>query len=241
MPVEVRDRLIVALDVSDLGQADRLMDQLQGLLTTYKIGSQLFTAAGPRSVEHVRKRGGRAFLDLKFHDIPNTVAAAVREAVGLGCFMVNVHAAGGSAMLKAAAEAAAESARSLSVARPLLLAVTVLTSLDRSLLHRELNIPLSVEAQVLHLAGLAKGAGLDGCVASPQEARLLRRSFGREWVIVTPGIRPAGSAGDDQARSLTPGEALRAGADYLVVGRPITQAANPAEAARAILDELART
>ena len=240
MPTNPRDRLIVALDVPDLSQADHLMDQLQGLVTTYKIGSQLFTAAGPRSVEHVRKRDGRVFLDLKFHDIPTSVAGAVREAVGLGCLMVNVHASGGSAMLGAAAEAVAEAARTLSVPRPLVLAVTVLTSLDRAALQRELNVPLSVEVQVLHLAGLAKAAGLDGCVASAQEARLLRRSLGKDWVIVAPGIRPAGSPGDDQARSLTPGDALRAGADYLVVGRPITQATDPAAAAQDVIEEMAR-
>ena len=245
MRTDPRDRLIVALDVADLARAEQLMDRLQGLVTTYKVGSQLFTAAGPAAVESVRKRGGRVFLDLKFHDIPTTVAGAVREAVGLGCFMVNVHAAGGSAMLRAAAEAAAEAARALSVARPLLLAVTVLTSLDRAALQRELNVPLAVEGQVLHLAGLAKAAGLDGCVASAQEARLLRGALGREWVIVTPGIRPSraptegGSATDDQARSLTPAEAIRAGADYLVVGRPITQAEDPASAAQAIIQELA--
>lgn len=240
MPAEPRDRLIVALDVADLAQAERLLDRLQGLVTTYKVGSQLFTSVGPAAVECVRKRGARVFLDLKFHDIPTTVAGAVREAVGLGCFMVNVHATGGSAMLRAGAEAAVEAARTLSVSRPLLLAVTVLTSLDRSVLQRELNIPLSVEGQVLHLAGLAKAAGLDGCVASPQEARLLRGAFGREWVIVTPGIRPEGSGTDDQARSLTPGQALRAGADYLVIGRPITRAPDPAAAARAVIEEMNR-
>lgn len=240
MPAEPRDRLIVALDVADLAQAERLLDQLQGLVTTYKVGSQLFTAAGPAAVECVRKRGGRVFLDLKFHDIPTTVAGAVREAVGLGCVMVNVHASGGSVMMRAAAEAAAEAARILSVPPPLLLAVTVLTSLDRAALQRELNVPLSVEGEVLHLASLAQAAGLNGCVASPHEARLLRRALGSGWVIVTPGIRPAGSSWDDQARSLTPGEAIRAGADYLVVGRPITQPPDPAVAARAILEELDR-
>lgn len=240
MAAEARDRLIVALDVADLTQAERLLDCLQGVVTTFKVGSQLFTSVGPTAVECVRKRGGRVFLDLKFHDLPTTVAGAVREAVGLGCFMVNVHAAGGSLMLRAAAEAASEAARSHGISRPLLLAVTVLTSLDRSTLQRELNIPLAVDGQVLHLAGLAKAAGLDGCVASPQEARLLRGVFGPQWVIVTPGIRPAGSGVDDQARSLTPGEAIRAGADYLVVGRPITQATDPTAAAQAILEEMVR-
>ena len=142
-------------------------------------------------------------------------------------------------MMRAAAEAASEAARTLSVPPPLLLAVTVLTSLDRAALQRELNVPLSVEGEVLHLASLAQAAGLDGCVASPHEARLLRRALGSGWVIVTPGIRPAGSSLDDQARSLTPGEAIRAGADYLVVGRPITQADDPASAARVIIEELA--
>ena len=235
-----RDRLIVALDVESCGQAAALLDRLQGVVSRYKIGSQLFTASGPAAVDLVQKRGGSVFLDLKFHDIPATVAGAVREATRLGVGMLNVHAAGGSPMLRAAAAAAGQAARDFNLPRPLCLAVTVLTSLDRAALHQELNVPLSVEGQVLHLAGLAKAAGLDGSVCSPQEIRAIRNAFGREWVIVTPGVRPARSGHDDQARVATPEAALRAGADFLVIGRPITQAPDPAAAAATIVETLAR-
>jgi orotidine-5'-phosphate decarboxylase len=238
--LDPKNRLIVALDVPSLDEATHLLDRLRGVVGTYKIGSQLFTACGPAAVELVQKRGCSVFLDLKFHDIPNTVAGAVREAVRLGVFMLNVHASGGSPMLKAAAETAREAARKLNVAKPLCLAVTVLTSLDRALLQRELNVPLSVEGHVLHLAQLAKTAGLDGSVCSPQEIKTVRNALGREWVIVTPGVRPAGSGAGDQARVATPEAAISAGADYLVVGRPITAAPDPKAAATEILDLIAR-
>lgn len=231
-----KDRLIVALDVETLGQAERLIDRLSGVVTAFKVGSQLFTAAGPQAIELVQKRGGRVFLDLKYHDIPSTVAGAVREAARLGVFMLNVHAAGGLAMLKAAAETRRVEGKAV----PILLAVTVLTSLDRAALQRELNVPLSVEAQALHLAQLAEAAGLDGCVASPQEVRLLRNALGRKWVIVTPGVRPAGTERWDQARIATPEAAVAAGADYLVVGRPILKARDPAGAAAAIIEAISR-
>jgi len=231
-----KDRLIVALDVETLGQAERLVDRLSGMVTAFKVGSQLFTAAGPQAIELVQKRGGRVFLDLKYHDIPSTVAGAVREAARLGVFMLNVHAAGGLAMLKAAAETRRVEGKAV----PILLAVTVLTSLDRAALQRELNVPLSVEAQALHLAQLAEAAGLDGCVASPEEVRLLRNALGRKWVIVTPGVRPAGTERGDQARIATPEAAVAAGADYLVVGRPILKARDPAGAAAAIIEAISR-
>jgi orotidine-5'-phosphate decarboxylase len=231
-------RLIVALDVESLAQAEALMDRLDGLVTRYKIGSQLFTAAGPAAVEAVRKRGAEVFLDLKFHDIPNTVAGAAREATRAGVFMFNVHASGGRAMMRAAAEAAKATAGELRVRRPLVIAVTVLTSLDRATLHGELGVASSVEGHVLRLCDLARDAGLDGNVASPQEISLIRNALGRDWVIVTPGVRPAGAARDDQSRVATPGAAARAGAHYLVVGRPITAAPEPARAAEAILAEM---
>ena len=204
-----KDRLIVALDVGTLDEAAALLDRLQGVVGAWKIGSQLFTASGPTAAELVQKRGGSVFLDLKFHDIPSTVAGAVREATRLGVFMLNVHASGGSPMLKAAAEAARQAAREFSVPKPLCLAVTVLTSLDRALLQRELNVPLSVEGHVIHLAGLARAAGLDGSICSPQETRAVRNALGREWVIVTPGVRPTGSEAGDQARVSTPEKAIR--------------------------------
>jgi orotidine-5'-phosphate decarboxylase len=237
VPAEA-DKLLVALDVASLAEAEKLLERLAGVLTGCKIGSQLFTAAGPAAVERAQKRGFRVFLDLKYHDIPNTVARAAREATRLGVFMLNVHGSGGVAMMRAAAEAAGAAAKEFGVARPICLGVTVLTSLDRRALEREVGVPTTVEGHVLHLAGLAREAGLDGCVASPQEIRPLRLAMGRGFTIVTPGIRPA-TREDDQVRTATPGAALRAGADYLVVGRPITGAPDPAAAARAILDELA--
>ena len=245
------DRLLVALDVESLRDAEALLGRLDGIVTGCKIGTQLFTAAGPAAVETARKRGFRVFLDLKFHDIPNTVAGAVREATRLGVLMLDVHASGGVAMMRAAAEAATKAAQDFAVPRPLVLGVTVLTSLDRRALQREVGVTASVDAHVLHLADRAREAGLDGCVASPREIRTLRLALGPEWVVVTPGIRTsspeggsrppqdsAGSRADDQARVATPRQARAAGADYVVVGRPITAAPDPAAAAAAILKEL---
>jgi orotidine-5'-phosphate decarboxylase len=234
---DARDRILVALDVDSPKEADALLDRLAGAVTGVKVGSQLFTAAGPAAVEAALKRGFRVFLDLKFHDIPNTVAGAVREATRLGVFMVNVHAGGGRAMMRAASEAAAKAATEFKVNRPLCLGVTVLTSLDGRALATELGVHANVPAHVLRLADHARAAGLDGCVASPHEIGLLRRALGAAWVIVTPGIRPA-AANDDQARVATPSAAVRAGADYLVIGRPITAAPDPAAAVTAIVTSL---
>jgi orotidine-5'-phosphate decarboxylase len=238
MPTDPKDRLIVALDVDTLPAALLLVERLDGLVTRFKIGSQLFTAAGPGAVEAVRKRDGEVFLDLKYHDIPNTVAGAAREATRLGVFMFNVHASGGVAMMRAAAEATASAAKGPGSRRPLVVAVTVLTSLDRAALSRELAVSSSVEGHVLHLCGLARDAGLDGCVAAAHEIRAIRNQFGSSWVIVTPGVRPAGSVAGDQSRIATPRAAAGAGAHYLVVGRPITAAEDPAKAAQAIVEEI---
>ena len=238
MPSDPKDRLIVALDVDSVDRAVGLVDALAGQVTRFKIGSQLFTAFGPSAVEAVRKRGGEVFLDLKFHDIPNTVDGAAREAVRLGVFMFNVHASGGRAMMRAAAHGAAEAAQTLGLARPLVIAVTVLTSLDRATLGSELHVASSVEGHVLHLCGLAREAGLDGNVASPNEIRAIRNAMGPRWAIVTPGVRPAGDERQDQSRVGTPRAAAEAGADYLVVGRPITAAPDPAKAAAAVLAEM---
>ena len=232
------DRLLVALDVERLDEADALLDRLEGTIGGCKIGSQLFTAAGPAAIEHALKRGYRVFLALKYHDIPNTVTGAVREATRLGVFMLNVHASGGAAMMRAAATAATKAAADFSARRPICLGVTVLTSLDRRALETEVGVAGTVRAHVLRLAEGARAAGLDGCVASAQEIGLLRGALGRDWVIVTPGIRPA-DRDDDQARIATPEAAIRAGADYLVVGRPITAAPDPVAAARSILDAVA--
>ena len=232
------DRLVVALDTDTLGAAVGLVERLTPLVTRFKIGSQLFTAAGPAAVEAVQKRGGLVFLDLKFHDIPNTVAGAAREATRMGVFMFNVHASGGLSMMRAAAEATARAAAELSVPRPAVIAVTVVTSLDRAALSRELGVPSSVEGHVLRLCRLAQAAGLDGCVASPHEIRSIRNNLGGEWIIVTPGVRPAGADAGDQSRIATPGAAARAGARYLVVGRPISAAPDPVRAAEAIVAEI---
>ena len=241
------DRVLIALDVPSLDEADALLGRLDGVLSGCKIGSQLFTAAGPAAIERARKRGFRVFLDLKFHDIPNTVGAAVREATRHGVFMLNIHVSGGLAMARAAAEAATKAAGDFAMPRPLCLGVTVLTSLDRRALQNEVGVPTSVEGHVLHLAWLAREAGLDGCVASAHEISALRLAMGARWVIVTPGIRwEAGTAAagaaraDDQIRIATPRRAIAAGADYLVVGRPISGAKDPAAAAAAIVAELGR-
>jgi orotidine-5'-phosphate decarboxylase len=234
-PRTAADRLIVALDVPGLAEAEALVACLAGTVSTFKVGAELFTAAGPAAVELCMRHGARVFLDLKYHDIPATVGGAVRSAARLGVSLLTVQAAGGSAMLAAAAAAA----RAAGAERPRILAVTVLTSLDRRALQRELQVPVAVEGHVLHLADLARAAGCDGVVASPREARSLREAMGPGWLIVTPGIRPATAAGGDQARVATPASARRAGADYLVVGRPITAAPDPAAAVAAILAELA--
>ena len=239
------ERLIVALDVESVSRAEMLLDQLRGVVSACKIGTQLFTAAGPVAVEMARARGFRVFLDLKFHDIPTTVAGAVREATRLGVFMLDVHASGGTAMMRAAAQSAMTAAAEVKIERPICLGVTVLTSLDRRALQQELNVPLPVEAHVLHLATRARDAGLDGCVASPQEIRPLRLALGARWVIVTPGIRPSGAerpsealGADDQVRTATAAAAIRASADYIVVGRPVIQAPDPAQAAAALIEEM---
>jgi orotidine-5'-phosphate decarboxylase len=229
-----RDRLIVALDMPGLPAAEALVERLAGVVAHYKVGSALFTAVGPAAVEMVRRRGGRVFLDLKYHDIPATVAGAVEAAARLGVGLLTVHASGGAAMLRAAAEAARAAGRD----RPRIVAVTVLTSLDRAALQRELGVPVAVLGHAVHLAALAREAGCDGVVASPREAARLRSILGPGALIVTPGIRLAGGAAHDQARTATPAMAVRAGADYLVVGRPITEAADPAAAAAAILAEV---
>ena len=238
-PPAALDRLFVALDVERLYEAEALLDRLSGVVGGCKIGSQLFTAAGPVAIERALKRGFRVFLDLKYHDIPNTVAGAVREATRLGVFMLNVHASGGVVMMRAAAETATRAATEFALPRPLVLGVTVLTSLDRRALEAEVGVPGTVAAHVLRLAERAREAGLDGCVASAREISPLRLALGPRWVIVTPGIRPV-ERNDDQARTATAGAAIRAGASYLVVGRPITAASDPGSAAHAILQDIHR-
>ena len=209
-----------------------MVTALGDAVSTYKVGKQLFTAAGPAVVRELVGSGRKVFLDLKFHDIPSTVAAAVRAASELEVSMLTVHASGGSKMLKAAVEAAGAAKRP-----PLVLAVTVLTSFSDADL-KEVGVAGPARGQVLRLASLAQRAGCEGVVASAREAQVLRRTLGAGLTIVTPGVRPAGGSKDDQARVATPSEAIAAGANYIVVGRPITGAPDPAAAAQAILEEI---
>jgi orotidine-5'-phosphate decarboxylase len=227
-----RDRLIIALDVPSAHQARQVVQSIGEAATTYKVGSQLFTAEGPQVVRDLVSSGRKVFLDLKFYDIPNTVAAAVRSAAELRVSMLTVHASGGGKMLRAAVGAAAQSA-----APPMVLAVTVLTSLADSDL-QESGITGNVVAQVLRLGALARSAGCGGIVASAVEAGELRRELGEGFAIVTPGVRPAGAAAGDQARVVTPGEAIAAGATYVVVGRPILEAPDLAAAAGAMVRDI---
>jgi orotidine-5'-phosphate decarboxylase len=227
-----RERLIVALDVPDAPAAAALVNQLGGICTWFKVGMELFTATGPSVLEPILKAGHKVFLDLKFHDIPNTVAGAVRSAAGLGVHMLNVHALGGPAMLSAA-RAALQGLDN----PPELLAVTMLTSMDQAQT-AAVGLERSPAQQVEVLARMSLASGIRGFVCSAQEVATLRALTGTEGVLVIPGIRPAGAAIGDQSRIATPAEALRQGASYLVVGRPITQASNPAQAAQAILKEM---
>lgn len=228
-----RQRLIVALDVPDAASAAALVDRLEGTCSWFKVGLELFVASGPAALEPLLNRGHSVFLDLKLHDIPNTVAGAVRSASALGVRMMTVHAAGGPAML-AAARGALEGVAN----PPELLAVTVLTSMDQAQVSA-IGLTRTPAEQVELLARMGLAAGIRGFVCSPQEVANLRALTGPEGVLVVPGIRPAGADTGDQKRIATPAEALRMGANYLVVGRPITQALDPAKVAAAILDEMA--
>ena len=227
-----RDRLAVALDVPDAKVAFDLADQLEGSCRWLKVGMELYYAAGNALVEDLRRRGFRIFLDLKLHDIPNTVAGAVRTVAALGAELLTVHGSGGRAMLQAAADAAAQTSGA-----PRLIAVTVLTSMDQGEL-TSVGINSSPAEQALRLARLAKDSGVSGMVCSPEEAASLRKEIGPEAILVVPGIRPPGAAVDDQRRIAGPGEAISRGASLLVVGRPITRAEDAAKAARAIVDAI---
>jgi orotidine-5'-phosphate decarboxylase len=228
-----RERLIVALDVSTAAAAQKIVAAVGASASIYKVGMQLYTAEGPQIVRDLVASGRKIFLDLKFHDIPNTVASAVREAASLGVHMLTVHGSGGSKMLQAALEAAKDAAGS----SPMVLAVTVLTSMDQDDLN-SVGVAGKVADQVLRLARTAIQSGCGGVVASVQEAALLRTELGGGFAIVTPGIRPAGSVVGDQARVATPAEAIAAGATHIVVGRPITGANDPERAAREVVAEM---
>lgn len=227
---QARRKLIVALDVESANDARKIVSMLRGSVGMFKIGSQLFTAAGPEIVREVITGGDGVFLDLKFHDIPNTVAAAAAAATRLRVSIFNVHASGGTEMMTRTRAAVAEMAAKEGLARPAVIAVTVLTSADAATI-RAVGVTSAVEEQVVRLAQLTESAGLDGVVASPIELMVLRRAIpNRKFLLVTPGVRPVGTGPDDQKRTMSPSEAISAGADYLVVGRPILNAADPAAA-----------
>ena len=225
-----KTHLMVALDVSEWADALTLVKQLGEQVEWYKVGKQLFTHYGPKVLEELKAMGRKVFLDMKFHDIPNTVAQAVRSAALIGADIINVHASGGPAMLAAAAEAGRETGKTV-------IAVTVLTSMDTAQL-QAIGIQSTPAEQVLRLAKLSQEAGLPGVVCSALELPMLREAFGPEFLTLVPGIRPAGAAAGDQKRIMTPAQAAQAGATYIVVGRPITKAADPLQAALAIQGEL---
>ena len=232
-----KERLIVALDVDTKEKALGLVEKLKTEVKIFKIGSELFTSCGPDIVAAVRSRSCGIFLDLKFHDIPNTVAKSAATAARLGVSMLNVHALGGYDMMKKAAESVAIEAKALKIAKPKIIAVTVLTSMDENSL-KKIGINDNMEKQVLRLAKLAKDASLDGVVASPSEVKLIRKELGEEFIIVTPGVRPEWAAANDQKRITTPREAVLNGATYIVVGRPIVEAPDPLAAAKRVLEEI---
>jgi len=231
-------KLIIALDLDDLSRARDLVQELKDSVGLFKVGHQLFTRFGPSAVAMVHEQGGKVFLDLKYHDIPHTVKNAVEAAVALKVAMLNVHISGGSDMMKAAAEAARSKARAITVTPPILLGVTVLTSLSDADL-ADVGIHSPVAEEVTRLAALAYASGLNGVVASPQEIPLIRKVCPTGFLIVTPGVRPPDAGENDQKRVLTPCEAIHAGADYLVIGRPILQASDPKIAAQKIAQDMA--
>jgi len=233
------DKLIFALDAAGYEEALSWIELLSGHVGMFKVGKELFTAVGPKIIEGIKARGSRVFLDLKFHDIPNTVARAAEAAVGLNVDMFNVHASGGSRMIRETVDAAAACAKKRGAAIPIVLAVTVLTSLNDSDL-AEIGFETTTNDLVLRLAKMAQKAGASGVVASPLDIANLRRDLGEDFIIVTPGIRSAAEKVlDDQKRTLSAFEAVRAGADYIVVGRPIRQAKDPLTACRQIIQEIA--
>jgi orotidine-5'-phosphate decarboxylase len=234
----IRHRLIVALDVDRLHEAEKLVVKLRAEAGVFKVGKQLFMHAGPEVVRMIQRHGGDVFLDLKFHDIPSTVAKAGVAAARLGVRFFDVHASGSFDMMERAHAEVARTCRREGMRRPRILAVTVLTSLGRADLRR-VGVADEVEHQVVRLARLARRAGLDGVVASPHEIARIRRACGRGFLIVTPGVRPASSGLDDQKRVMTPGEAMRAGADYLVIGRPILAAHDPLAVVREVVADMA--
>jgi orotidine-5'-phosphate decarboxylase len=236
--LSAKERLIIALDVDTMEEAEALVSRLQGYVGVFKVGMQLFNNEGPDVVKKIHQMGGRVFLDLKLHDIPNTVGQAAAVLARQRVMMFNIHTAGGSEMMKKAVEMTIEEAEATGVPLPMVIGVTVLTSINQEILENEMGIQRSVEEQVVKWAKLAKASGLNGVVASPKEIKAIREACGKDFVIITPGVRPVWAAANDQKRFMTPKEAMDAGASYLVVGRPITGAADPVEAARKIVEEM---
>lgn len=237
---QMRDRLIVALDVPTRKEAFQLVKKLDGEVGAYKIGMQLYNSEGPDIVRDIQLFGGKVFVDLKFHDIPNTVAQTSRVMARRQAFMYTMHAGGGSKMLSVAAQATIEEAQKLGVEKPLAIAVTVLTSISQQEFEGEMGVQRQIKDHVVGLAMMAKEAGMDGVVCSPQEIRPIRQACGQDFLVVTPGVRPTWASSDDQKRVMTPLEAIREGANYLVVGRPIIKDDDPKEAARRIVEEMAQ-
>ncbi len=234
----MRDRIMVALDVDTEAAALEAVETLSRQVRPFKVGSQLFTRCGPSIVRKIHDRGGRVFLDLKFHDIPTTVGKAGIEAARLGVFMFNVHLSGGETMIRRCVEMVGEVCEREGLARPHIIGVTLLTSICEETLRDDLGVHRTIPEQVAHFAGVAAKDGLDGVVASAREIGAIRKTCGEDFLIVTPGIRPAGTAVDDQSRIATPRWALEQGADYLVIGRPILGAPDPVKALETILKEM---
>lgn len=238
LEIKGKERLIIALDVASMDEALALVDELTGEVGLFKVGLELFTNCGTKLLDELKRLEAPVFFDGKFHDIPNTVTAASREIARKGVEMFNVHASGGGEMIHAARKAADEAAALAGVKSPILLAVTVLTSMSQEVLTKELGITEPVEVVVARYATLAKSAGANGVVASAKEVKVIREACGSDFLIVTPGIRPSWASDDDQKRIVTPKQAVELGADYVVVGRPITKAANRKDAAKRVAEEL---
>lgn len=234
----MKNKLIVALDVATRKEALQFAEELWDDVGAFKIGMQLYNSEGPDMVKDIQSLGGKVFVDLKFHDIPNTVCQTSKVITRREAFMFSVHAAGGQEMLSKSAQAVKETSDALNIPKPLVVAITVLTSISQEVFEQEVGIPRPIREQVVCWAKLAQKSGLDGVVASPLEIRSIREACGPDFVIVTPGVRPVWAASNDQKRVMTPGEAVKMGATYLVVGRPITSHSNPKEAARKIVSEM---
>ena len=236
--ISAPERLILALDVPEHDYALEIVDKYSEYVNIFKVGLELFTSCGPKIVEDIKERGKKVFLDLKFHDIPNTVSKAALAATRLGVYMFNLHASGGLEMMKRCKDSVVEVCLKENIDRPRILAVTVLTSLSREILKDELGIQYGLRTHVRHLSALALKAGLDGVVASAREVEIIRNHCGKEFLIVTPGIRPSWTPPDDQKRTMTPQDAIREGSDYLVIGRAVLQQPDPLKAIELISLEI---